>query len=189
MTNIVLFGDSYANGHAPDGSTGHLAAALGVPTYNRLARSGSTAQQWAADQDGMLAAVVCHDARVAVGALGGNDAFAAAADGVVTLEERVQALAALFYVLMRLWSKERVILMVYPDPFFGARPDAAAGHAELARAISAVAGLANYITGGIKLLDLAGVLRPEHFDGQDIHPNPEGYRAIAGAVREMLQEE
>lgn len=184
--SIVLFGDSYPAGRIPHTQTdGAFASALGLPLFSDLAESGSTAQQWAADFGGRLSAVVSSSADVAVGSLGGNDAFAAIADGVITDLEKVVALASLFHVLMRLSSK-RVVLMLYPDPFQGARPDAAAGRRQLVEAIAAVAGYVNSINGNIVMLDLATVLGPQHFDGQDIHPNLAGYEAMADAVRRVI---
>lgn len=185
MQDIVLFGDSYANGHAPDGTTGHLADALGIPPYNRRARSGSTAQQWALPDNGWLDAVVSSSADFALGALGGNDAFAAAADGNVTLAERVAACAALFHVLMRL-RRKRVLLMLYPDPFFGARADAQLGHQQLCASIRAVVSLARACGAAVILIDLGNVLSTAHFDGRDIHPTPDGYQAIARAVTRQM---
>lgn len=187
MTGVALFGDSYAAGRLPHSQTdGALRDALGVPLYNDFARSGSTAQQWAADKDGLLSALISSSAEITVGSLAGNDAFAAIADGVVTDLEKVVALASIFHVLMRL-RRRRVILMLYPDPFQGTRPDAAAGHRRLVEAISAVAGYANAINGNITLLDLSTVLGPQHFDGQDVHPSAAGYAAMAAAVRNQIQ--
>lgn len=184
--SIVLFGDSYAAGRLPHTQTdGAFRAALGLPLFADYARSGSTAQQWAANKDGWLSSLISSTADIAVGSLGGNDAFAALADGVVTDLEKVVALASIFHVLMRL-RRRRVILMLYPDPFQGARPDAAAGHRQLVEAISAVAGYANSINGNITLLDLSTVLGREHFDGLDIHPNEAGYQAMGAAVMDLI---
>ena len=183
---IVLFGDSYTAGRIPHTQTdGAFSKALYVPTYCDFAKSGSTAQQWAADCNDWLSSVVSSSADIAVGSLGGNDAFAAMSDGIVTDAEKVAALSSLFHVLMRL-RRKRVILMLYPDPFCGARPDAAAGHRQLIAAIRAVADLANSINENITLLDLSDVLRPEHFDGVDIHPNEAGYQAMAEAVTGVI---
>ena len=183
---IVLFGDSYTAGRIPHTQTdGAFGKALYVPAYCDFAKSGSTAQQWAADCNDWLSSVVSSSADIAVGSLGGNDAFAAMSDGIVTDAEKVAALSSLFHVLMRL-RRKRVILMLYPDPFCGARPDAAAGHRQLIAAIRAVADLANSINENITLLDLSHVLRPEHFDGVDIHPNEAGYRAMAEAVMGVI---
>jgi lysophospholipase L1-like esterase len=183
---IVLFGDSYAAGRIPHTQRdGALAEALGGLVAYDYAASGSTAAQWSADSGGRLTKVCGCDADVAAGSLGGNDAFAALADGTVTDGEKIVALASLFHVLMRL-RRKRVILMLYPDPFQGSRPDAAAGHRQLVEAIRAVASYANEINGNVVLLDLSEVLGPEHFDGEDIHPNEDGYAAMAAAVRKLI---
>jgi lysophospholipase L1-like esterase len=184
--SIILFGDSYTAGRIPHTQAdGAFREALGLPLYADLAKSGSTAQQWAADFEGRLSAVVSSCADIAVGSLGGNDAFAALADGKVTEEEQIAALASLFHVLMRL-RRKRVVLMLYPDPWQGVRPEAAAACACLANGITAVAALANKAHGNITLLDLSEVLGPKHFDGEDIHPDRDGYAAMAAAVRNLI---
>lgn len=185
--SIVLFGDSYTAGRIPHTQTdGALRTALGLPLYADLARSGSTAQQWADDCNDWVAEVVMSSADIAVGSLGGNDAFAAIADGMITDVERITAAASLFHVLMRLRRKTRVILMLYPDPFCGRRIDAIQMHRDLILSITAVGALAHSINGNITLLDLGTVLRPEHFDGVDIHPNEAGYQAMAEAVLALI---
>ena len=186
--DIVLFGDSYTDGRLPHTQTdGALADALGLPRHLRLARSGSTAQQRALDTDNLLSRVCGTEADVAVGSLGGNDAFAALADGVVTPLETVAALAALYYALRKIAvSKPRVLLMLYPDPYQGARPDAE-GRLRLVQAIAAVAAEVNRATGNVETLDLAGALGPRHFDGVDIHPNAAGYAAMAAVIRARLR--
>jgi lysophospholipase L1-like esterase len=138
------------------------------------------------DIDGRLSSVISSCADIAVGSLGGNDAFEAMADGIISDTEKIVALAALFHVLMRL-ARKPVIFMIYPDPFHGSRPDAAAGHRQLVDAIAAVAKFANSITGNITMLDLSTVLGPQHFDGADIHPNVTGYASMAKAVRRLIE--
>ncbi len=185
--SIVLFGDSYTAGRLPHSQQdGAFREALAVPLYADHSKSGSTAQQWAADFEDRLSAVISSCADVAVGSLGGNDVFAALADGIIQPAERITAAAALFHCLMRLRRKTRIILMLYPDPFAGRRLDATALHRDLVMSISSVAALANSITGNISLLDLSTVLRPEHFDGTDIHPNAAGYQAMAAAVTDLI---
>ena len=182
--HIVLLGDSYANGHAPDGTVGHLADALCLPEVNRLARSGSTAIEWASDKDGMLTRALYHPAPVVVMSLGGNDAFAALKDGVVTLSEIVLPLSSLYYVMRILGPRRRIIVMLYPDPYCGARPQSASYHRLLIGALRALVAAVPYA----EPFAISPILGPQHFDGSDIHPLPSGYRAIASAMRKTLFE-
>jgi lysophospholipase L1-like esterase len=185
--DIVLFGDSYTAGReAGTNRDGALRQSLGVPLYNDLAVSGSTAQQWAADFNDRLSAVVSSSAAIAVGSIGGNDLFAAMSDGRITDGEKYAAAASLFYVLMRL-RRKRILLMVYPDPFFGSRPDASAAAAGIAEAIKQIVSLARICGVEVSVIDLSPVLSPIHFDGTDIHPNAAGYAVMAEAIIKMVR--
>lgn len=189
--SIVLFGDSYTAGRIPHTQTdgGFVKALVGVAADH--ARSGSTAVQWAGNIDGLLTAVCASSADIAVGSLLGNDAFAALADGKITIDEALPSLAALALVLSRISRTRRVLLMLYPNPYMGVpsiHPEAAEGVRLLNAAIDAVAKVVNSTTAAypIMLLDLGSVLRTEHFDGQDIHPNEAGYQAMGVAVLDLI---
>lgn len=190
--SIVLFGDSYTAGRIPHTQTdgAFRKALLGV--YRDYALSGSTAVQWAGDIDGRLTGVCDAPANIAVGSLLGNDAFAALADGQITLDEALPSLAALALVLSRISREMPVLLMLYPNPFMGVpavHPEAEQGVQRLNAAISAVAQVVNSATpcGLVMLLNLGTVLRPEHFDGLDIHPNEAGYQAMGAAVLDLIE--
>lgn len=185
---ICLFGDSYTAGRLPHSTTDgafreHL---LGVLADYSL--SGSTADQWSKDIDGRLTSVRCSGANVAVGSLLGNDALAAIADGKIDAGEAIPALAALALVLFKISRWMPVLLMLYPNPR-PADPQSADGVARLNAAIGCVSDVVNATLCGhpVMLLDLGGVLRPEHFDGIDIHPNLDGYKAMAAAVMDVIE--
>jgi len=151
--------------------------------------SGSTAVQWSTDISKQIS--VCGaPADVAVGSLLGNDALAAMADGKITPREALPALAALALVLAQVATCKPVVLMLYPNPYMGVPdklPDAADKVRGLNELISSIADVIN-LSGHnpVMLLDLGTVLRPEHFDGTDIHPNEAGYRAMAAAVMDVI---
>lgn len=189
--SIVLFGDSYTAGRIPHTQTdgAFVKALLGV--HRDYALSGSTAVQWAGDIDGRLSDVCDSPSDIAVGSLLGNDAFAALADGQITLDEALPALAALALVLSRIALHKPVLLMLYPNPFMGVpavHPESEQGVQRLNAAISAVAQVVNSASpcGPVMLLDLGTVLRTEHFDGLDIHPNEAGYQAMGAAVLDLI---
>ena len=187
---IVLFGDSYTAGRIPHTDRdGAFAAALGVCVRRDYALSGSTAVEWSMDIGGRLMDVCQADANVAVGSLLGNDAFAAIADGEVTAGEALPALTALALVLYRIAREMPVLLMLYPDPYQGARKDATEGVVRLNTAITTVVQAVNGMVasgGPVMLLPLGPLLKPEHFDGVDIHPNEAGYAVMAATVKATL---
>jgi lysophospholipase L1-like esterase len=188
--SIVLFGDSYTAGRIPHTQIdGAFRKAL-PSVYRDYALSGSTAVQWAGDIDGRLSDVCESPADIAVGSLGGNDAFAALADGIVTWGEKTSSMISLALVLSRIAAKKPVLLMLYPDPYMGVPdklPDAADKVRGLNELISSIADVIN-LSGHnpVMLLNLGTVLRPEHFDGLDIHPNEAGYQAMAEAVMDII---
>jgi len=186
---IVLFGDSYTAGRIPHTDRdGAFAAALGVCVRRDYALSGSTAVEWSMDIGGRLRSVCDADANVAVGSLLGNDAMLAIADGDISAGEALPALASLALVLYRIAREMPVVLMLYPDPHRDQSTLTAVGVRRLNAAITTVTHAVNGIcsAGPVMLLDLGKVLKPEHFDGSDIHPSVEGYAAMAAAVRDLL---
>lgn len=81
-----------------------------------------------------------------------------------------------------LGPRRRIIVMLYPDPYCGALGEAAFGHRLLIGALRAIVAAVPYA----EPFALSPVLRPHHFDGTDIHPLPDGYRAIAEALKAHL---
>jgi len=187
---IVLFGDSYTAGRLPHSQTDGAFEKHLQGVRRDTAVSGSTAVQWSTDISKQIS--VCGaPADVAVGSLMGNDALAAMADGKITPREALPALAALALVLAQVATCKPVVLMLYPNPYMGVpdlHPEAERGVALLNAAIRTVADVVNGIpyTNPVMPLDLGTVLRPEHFDGVDIHPNEAGYQAMAAAVMDVI---
>jgi lysophospholipase L1-like esterase len=187
--SIVLFGDSYTAGRLPgtnaDGAFRAALEASGARVVADYALSGSTAVEWSMGLGGRLDAVCANQADVAVGTLLGNDALAAIADGQITAGEALPALASLALVLHRIATYSPVLLMLYPNPFQGKRPDVAEGVIRLNTAITTVAHAVNGMLppgGPVMLLPLGPLLGAEHFDWIDIHPKASGYAAMAAAV-------
>ncbi len=187
---VVLFGDSYTAGRLPHTNTdGAFRAALGECAKYDYALSGSTTVEWSMNIEQRLTSVCCAKVGVAVGTLLGNDALAAIADGQVSAGEALPALAALALVLNRIALYKPVLLMLYPDPYQGKRKDVAEGIIRLNAAITTVTYAVNGMCasgGPVMLLPLGPLLKPEHFDGSDIHPNAAGYAAMAAAVQDTL---
>ncbi len=188
MNEIVLFGDSYTAGRLPHSQTdGALSDALNIESDYCLAKSGSTAQEWAINKDELLHKVLKSDANIAVGSLGGNDLFVALSDGVVTFFERIAMMGSLYAVLKKISdSKDVVILMLYPDPFNGTKPEAIDARKQLTDALTLVVNAVNIEKGNVQLLDLSLILNSDHFDNIDIHPNAEGYKVMAKAILDMV---
>jgi lysophospholipase L1-like esterase len=148
---------------------------LGIADDMRQAVAGSTAAQWAADFDGRLTRAAQAQADVVILSMLGNDAFAAIADGTVTPEEISAGLTALHRVVATV-RKSRTIVLLYADPFSGRDLRAAIACPLLNGAICGA------LPPGVETFDTRLVLRPEHFDGSDIHPNRAGHEAIAAAL-------
>ncbi len=176
---ILLLGDSIMAGRLPgtkiDAGVG---AALFLTPELRQAISGSTAVQWADNVDNRLHQACLTYSDVTVISLLANDAFAALADGVITDAEKIAALAAFGHVIRELRDYHpRILVVLYQDPFFGARPDVAAGVRMMNDAIVAAC------PSGTELLDLRSILNnPAFYDGVDIHPNQAGYDAVAAEI-------
>lgn len=183
MKTILVIGDSYSA--AREGDTGRDLGwpdVLGLPTTMRQALSGSTAAQWAADFEGRLTKARQTGSDLVVMSLLGNDAFAALADGQVTPTEVVAGLHNLRQVVTEVSMLSRpVVVLLYPDPFSGKNPQSATGVPMLNAAIRmAVCGIPT-----VSFLDLGTVLRPEHFNGTDIHPTRAGHEVIAAAIAKL----
>lgn len=178
--SCLIIGDSWSSAVvAGEGDRMGWPLALGIPDDMRQAVAGSTAAQWAEDFDGRLTRAAQTRADVVILSLIGNDAFAALADGIVTPEEVSAGLSALRRVVETV-RKGRTIVILYADPFCGRDPRLAIA-CQLLNA--AICGL---LPDGVETFDTRTVLRPEHFDGRDIHPNRSGHESIATALREML---
>ena len=180
LPDCLVIGDSWSSAVvAGEGDRAGWPLILGIPDDLRQAVSGSTAAQWAGDFEGRLTRASQTRADVAIISLLGNDAFAAVADGRVTSEEVDQGVAALRAVITSA-GKKRTIVLLYTDPSGGEDKRSAVVCSLLNAAIrGALPPRAEYF-------DTQSVLRPEHFNWPDIHPNKEGHQAIAAGLREML---
>lgn len=76
--------------------------------------------------------------------------------------------------------KARTIVLLYADPFCGRDLRSAVACPLLNSAIRSA------LPTGVETFDTRTVLRPEHFDGRDIHPNRDGHEAIAAGLLDML---
>jgi len=180
LVGCMVVGDSWSSAVvAGEGDRGGWPLMLGIPDEMRQAIAGSTAAQWAADFDGRLTRAEQTKAETVVLSLLGNDAFSALADGTVTPEEVSAGVAALRRVVGTV-HKARTIVLLYADPFCGRYLRTAIACPLLNAAICGA------LPEGVETFDTRTVLRAEHFDGRDIHPNRAGHEAIAAGLREML---
>lgn len=180
LVGCLVLGDSWSSAVvAGEGDRAGWPLMLGIPDDMRQAVGGSTAAQWAADFDGRLTLAAQTPAYTVILSLLGNDAFAALSDGSVTPDELVAGATALRWVIETA-RKARTIVMLYADPFSGTDQKAAVVCQLLNAAIE------YSLPNGVETFDTRTVLRPEHFDGHDIHPNRAGHEAIAAGLRDML---
>jgi lysophospholipase L1-like esterase len=177
---VLALGDSWSSAVvAGEGDRAGWPLMLGIPDEMRQGVAGSTAAQWAADFDGRLTKAAQTEADVVILSLLGNDAFAALADGSVTPDELVAGVTNLRRVVATV-RKARTIVLLYADPFCGADIKYAVMCPLLNAAICAA------LPSGVETFDTRTVLRAEHFDGRDIHPNRVGHEAIAAGLRELI---
>ena len=178
LDNCMTVGDSWASGVVAGSGCG-WPLLLGIPDALRQAVSGSTAQQWAMDFDGRLTRAARTQADVVVISLLGNDAMAAMTDGAVTVRDVADGLKHLRCVIEEV-RKPRTIVMLYADPFVGLQTRFAVAVQMLNVAIC------SQLPPGVETFDTRTVLRHEHFDARDIHPNADGHVAIARALGAMI---
>jgi hypothetical protein len=180
MQNCLIVGDSWSSAVvAGEGDRMGWPLMLGIRDDMRQAVAGSTAAQWAADFDGRLTRAAQTPADVVILSIIGNDVFAALSDGIVTPAEISAGLSALRRMVETV-RKDRTIVLLYADPFGGRDIRSAVACPLINAAICGV------LPDGAETFDTRAVLRPEHFDGSDIHPNRAGHEAIAAGLQEML---
>lgn len=180
MVGCLVVGDSWSSAVvAGEGDRVGWPLMLGIPDEMRQAVAGSTAAQWAGDFGGRMTRAAQAQADVVILSLLGNDAFAALSDGTVTPEEVSAGVASLRRVVETV-RKSRTIVLLYADPFCGRDLRSAVACPLLNAAICSA------LPAGVETFDARTVLRPEHFDGSDIHPNRAGHEAIADGLRDML---
>jgi len=186
--NILILGDSHAKARLPNGYDSDIIAdTLDVPNTYRLARSGSTARQWADRTNDWLekAVALCKWGKIdaVFVSLGGNDLFRDYADGTLTTEEGLRIMQDINAVISAI-PHHKVMVLVYGDPYKGLDP----------RSIGAVIGIElafRIITAGmpnVTLISESKILCSDDWCGTDIHPNESGYVKIAQAIQKEVEE-
>jgi lysophospholipase L1-like esterase len=192
--SVLVIGDSHAACRLPHGAVDSwiVADLLGVSSSNRLAVSGSTAAQWASNQNGWLAAATNNRAPIIWISLGGNDVMAALADGRVTTDEARSA-ASNYYAVVRAVARGRrlVVATAYADPYQGARSDYALGLLILNSGIRMMTMRScNELGVSFSILDEPDILGPSNYDGTgNLHPNAGGYTNMALRLRAVIKEQ
>jgi lysophospholipase L1-like esterase len=182
---ILVIGDSYSAAREADtGLDRGWPEALGIDVGYRQAVSGSTAQQWAANLGNRLSTAQATQSDIVIMSLLGNDAFAALATGGVDPAKAAAGLAHLEQVFNAV-KRKRTIVLLYPDPFSGVNKEFRVGTPILNAAVRYACGPDSGSIGA-EFLDLGTVLKPEHFNGTDIHPTIEGHKVLAAALAKLL---
>ena len=145
--NTLVIGDSWAS--ALESDTG--------------LHRGSTAVQWARDEDGRLTKAIAASKNVdcVVISLFGNDVRHYADDGKITLYEVLDSLKAMRKVIGSFSHVKHVVLLAYCDPYFGANLQSSIG----IPLINSVVRLSSAGTFNTTVFQTGDILRPEHFDG------------------------
>lgn len=188
--NLLVVGDSHAKGRLPHGTVDSdaIAVRVGTPEKYRLAVSGSTALQWAADEDGRLSAAqgLASECDAALVSLLGNDLFQAAADGRVELPEIAAAGAAMYEVIRSVAQCcPRVFVLLYGYPYRDRDARKMLALLGLDAAIRSVCECvrATLVTAPrIETLDERALLSRDDWPGDDIHPFESGYLKLADEI-------
>jgi len=174
MVRVLVIGDSYADAE--------WVKLLGVIPKYAQAVSGSTARQWADNENEMLGRAVCTGSPVVIISLMGNDGLQAMKDGKVTPDEVYDALGALCHVRDAI-KRERTIVFLYPNPYGTEHPFANLLVTYLNFGIRAVFAALP----GVEFINWGKVLGPECFSPPDIHPNELGQKIMAEHVKQVLE--
>ena len=144
--------------------------------------SGTTAEEWYTDKNGMLSTALksIQDGDVVIVSLLGNDLRRGVADGNLNSGEMFVAAQSLMGVVDKIKNVgAKVVLLIYSDPFRGKDSASKAGVALMRTLLKGVAFVQLCET-----LDTDEILTAsEHFNGVDIHPTEAGHRAIAEYVK------
>jgi len=182
-SNILIVGDSYAKPRVAGASGTNTDDGDQSKSYPALLAivsqgvSGTTAQQWQADEGGMLSKARATTADVLIMSLLGNDAFLAASSGnpMIAAMDIIADLAALTSVVKTLGRKRNLVIL-YPDPFNGSNEEYVVGLPVLNGLIRDVwgrSGLAH------EIVDLREITAPGDFNGVDIHMTASGHAKVA----------
>jgi lysophospholipase L1-like esterase len=177
---ILVIGDSWGTGYVAETRTHEgWPFLMGIPEAQCLAVDGSTASQWASDTNGWLtrAKEQADGADVVIMSLGGNDAFSAASDGIISKEEfmkcyhDVRAVASAF-------PQKRIIVILYTLPSTVAGPFVEILNALICLACAGI---------GVKVAETRLWLSPDQVAGMPPHPTIEGHKVIAREMEAMIQ--
>lgn len=151
-----------------------------LPAECRHGVSGSTAEEWATNHNGMRsrALAACSDGDVVIISLVGNDIRHAAEDGKITVDEIIAATVSLNSVVNKFRAaKCNVVLLKYCDPYSGHNVKAALGIFLMNTLVSGVA-----VANGCGTLETKGILTEKTDWCGDFHPTESGHRKIAEKV-------
>ncbi len=177
---VLVIGDSWASAREADtGMDAGWPHLLSVAPSHRQGVSGATAMQWATDHEGWLSRARHTSADAVIVSLLGNDARLALEKPATgrELDAGLGHLRTVVDAVLRPLS----IVMLYADPFGGRD----------VRAQSAVSSLNAAIRRACRgrpvvFADTARWLKPEHFDGSDIHPTRAGHGALAQGLAGLI---
>jgi len=178
---VLVIGDSWASAREADtGIDAGWPHLLSVAASHRQGISGATAMQWAADHEGWLSRARHTPADAVIVSLLGNDArLALEKPGTVggELDAGLAHLRTVIDAVLRPLS----IVMLYTDPFDGRD----------VRARLAVSNLNHAIRRACRgrpvvFADTGRWLKPQHFDGSDIHPTRAGHAALARGLAGLI---
>ena len=158
----------------------------GILPDHRHGFSGTTAWQWATDEDGMLTRAMDTMQRgdKVIVSLVGNDIRHAAEDGKITAKEIYTATRSLYLVVRKIKGKGCAVeLLVYCDPYRMRNLKAFIGVRIMEMLIRVVGWSC-----GCSYLETPEILTDDaDFDGKDFHPSRHGHNKIATHIKRELE--
>ena len=179
--DILVVGDSWAAAREEDtGLDEGWPLMMGIPKSHRQGVSGTTAAQWANNEDGMLKRARRASADVVIVSLLGNDARHAMDDGKIMPNEIATGLRDLRTVVKTVMRKVTIV-MLYADPYSG-------GNASSRIGVPLINGVIQFACGGLPVVfAVTGQwLGPGQFNGKGIHPVKAGHRIIAENMKDLV---
>ena len=198
MKKIVLVGDSWLAmwddaSRSDEETDGGLLSLMDRSRFDGvcLAKSGSTAKQWADDFEGRLTRALATECDAYVVSLLGNDTFAAInpqseGGANVTLAELRTAFESLVKVLTALKATgRRVLVLQYTNPYPNDKVTEM-GCVLLNAALLSATSMADIKSTDVIFSSLV-LDEPGAMSGIGIHPSPMGYARLAALIGDMLK--
>ena len=181
MNNVLVIGDSWSSAIESDtGLNQGWPTILNIDQNLKQALAGSTAQQWRSDFDGRLTKAIQTPADTVIMSIMGNDLIGLISSGNISFASMSVAFTSMQYVTQHFYNRNKLIVILYSDPFCGNRPDV-----KIAVPIMNAA-IVNACPKSTVFLHSSDFLTLDDFNGSDIHPKKSGHVKIASELQKII---